>query len=368
NVAFNAISDRSTATLYVSRFQVRAVDGTGVTDTETVGDGVAADTGSRSFTYGGLADGKIVSSYGAANPLVGVIQIDTAVPTNKVLLAVYSLKSQNVTGTLTDLKLGVSISGNGNTDGTLTNMFNSIYMTIGSTTVNGAIGTVSGTAGGYQSATVDFQNLSIPLPADAYTDVSVYGDIAADTSSRFEGMLASTTLDLSNSANITVDDPTFTAISPLSATLTSNDQEFTESGISLGGLPSVTYGDLTESSNLNNALQQFTFTIPLMAGKNAIYIPNSEYLAFATTTTPTGMSIVPVQFTDDNTNGDGSTYFYIAPGQVKTITAIFNATGTPSTGGIFKLQEIVYGTTPSSFTKVMASPDVTKILTAVLFH
>ncbi len=363
NISFLPSSDRSTGTVTVTQMQVRAVDGTGVSDTQT------NTGGTRTFSYQGSGGSQIVATLSSTNPSVGFVEVSTSVVTDNTPLAVYSLKSTNKPAILHTLKVNVSISGNGNVAGTLTNVFNSIALKVGSTIVaNGTIGTVSGTAGGYQVAQVTFADFSATLPADQYTDIALIGRFSPSTGNRFEGIVASTTLDLTNAANISVEDASYASLTPNSIVLVSNQQQITASTISLAGMPTVTYGSLNRINSTGSTTQQFTFVVPLIAGKNAIYISKDVYTAISTSTNPIGLTISSLNFSDDDTSGDGSTYFYIAPGQAKTFTAVYSASGLSTSGGILQLAALNYGTDSTAVGGLLYNPDVTNILTATLFH
>ena len=363
NVSFLPTSDRATGTVNVLSTQIRSVDGTGVTDTEL------NTGGARSFSYQGSGSSQLVATMSPSNPPVGFIEISPSVPTEGAVLGVYSLESRNQSTTLRSLKVNIGIFGNGNTNGTISNLFNSISLKIGDAVVGtGSLGTTTGTAGGYEQAQITFSNLSAILPADKFVDVSVIGSIAQDSGSRFEGVYATTTLDLTNSSNIDVEDASYAHIAPNSILLASNIQQFTESNILLGGMPSVLYGSTINNSTTYQTTQKFSFVLPLTASKNAIYISKNIYTAIGTSTSPAGITINPVDFSDNDTSGDGSTYFYLAPGQTKTFTAIYQASGTSTNSGSYQVTSLTYGTDSSAVGGYMYSPDITNILTATLFH
>ena len=363
NATFLGFTDRATGNLNVIQAQIRAVDGTGVTDTETSTGGV------RQFTYENNAVTTLTAVTSPNAPPIGFIEISSSIPTPNAVLGVFSLKSANATTSLKMLTVNIGIDGNGNTAGALQDLFSSIGLKVGDTVVgNGSINSITGVPGVYQQAQIVFSNLSASLPMDQYTDVSIIGTIAQDSNSRFEGIYATTTLDLTNPDNIDVEDSSYHRIISNSVAISGNIQQLTESLISLGGLPSVTYATSTNYSNLGTKNQQFVFSVPLMAGRNPIYISKDPYTAIGTSTNPTGITITPLRFSDDDSSGDSSTYFYLAPGQVKTFTVIYSASGPSIDGGIFQLTSLTYGTDTSAIGGFVYSPELTNILTAVLFH
>ncbi|MDE1940845.1 MAG: peptidoglycan-binding protein [Patescibacteria group bacterium] len=378
NVAFNAISDRSTATLYVSRFQVRAVDGTGVTDTETVGDGVAADTGSRSFVYNGSNIGQVYMTTDSAQPAAQLVQLSTSVQTQNVLLGIFDVKSANEPSTLQSLNL--QIHTNGKASAGVNELFNNIQIKVGNLTYSAATICTGGTTGSQAgcsandtdaSSTVKFTNLQIPLAADVYTPVSVYVTLAPDTTGLLNGGAASTTLAGGGAAGGTTNNPsvvdaTYNNLAVNAATITNNDQTFVDAGVTVPNL-SVTYGSKSCDTSITNCNQTFNVIYALQAGNNAIYVSTNASVALSTTTTG-GLTYTQKNFVDDNTNGDTSTYFYIAPGQSKTFTETLTASGS-STGGTYKVSSLNYGTTSAGpFTTALTNPSITSKLQVTLFQ
>ena len=361
NITFLPTSDRTTGTVTVKQAQIRSVDGTGVTDTETAAT-------ARTFTYQGSGAAQLVATLSPANPPIGFIEISSSAPSDGAVLGIYSLKSQNQGATLRALKVNLGIWGNGNPDSTIPKMLNSIALKVGDTVVaNGSLGTINGVAGDYQDTVVTFSNFSAELPADKYIDLSIVARIAQDTGHRFEGMYATTTLDLTVPANIDVEDASFVHIVPNSIALAGNSQQLTESLVSAAGMPTVTYGQLG-TTQTGTTTQQFVFTVPLVAGKNAIYISKDVYTSIGTSSTPTGFTISSVNFTDSDNSGDGASYFYLAPGQAKTFTATYQATAAFGSSGAFQVTGLTYGTDTTAVGGLLYSPDISAILTANLFH
>jgi len=362
NVTFLPTSDRATGNINVLQTQIRSVDGTGVTDTET------NTGGARFFSYQGSGASQLVATLSPSAPPVGYIEISSSIPTDNAVLGIYSLKSQNQPTTLLGLKVNLGFWGNGNTNGTIPNMLSSIALKVGNTIVtNGSLGTINGAAGDYQDTIVTFSNFSIPLPADKYVDLTIVARLAQDTGGRFEGAYATTTLDLTNPSNIDVEDASYAHIVPNSIVLSSNAQQLTESLLGAAGLPTVTYGNENNTST-GYTTQIFTFTAPIMAGKNGVYISKNVSAALSTTSDPTGITITPVDFSDSDTSGDGATYFYLAPGQAKTLTATYSASGSSTQSGVFQITGLTFGTDSNATGGFLYSPDMTNMLTAVLFH
>ena len=131
---------------------------------------------------------------------------------------------------------------------------------------------------------------------------------------------------------------------------------------------SVLFGNKTVT-NAGTTTQTFSMTANLTAGNSPIYVAKDINVALSTTTAPAGMSIADVDWSDTNTNGDGATFFYIAPGQTKTFTASFFASANPEVSGIFQVTSVNAGTSSSTMTSInLNSSDVTNALKVTLFH
>jgi len=130
---------------------------------------------------------------------------------------------------------------------------------------------------------------------------------------------------------------------------------------------STTRGVPNINTNSGSTTEQFLFSFSLTASNNPIYISKTQSAALGTALTGSLYSVVPVNFSDDNTSGDGSTYFYLAPGQTKTFTAIYAANGLSSQSGVFQVNAINVGTTQAGTGIVLNSSDIQNGLKAVLF-
>ena len=354
NITFLPMTDRASGPIVVTQAQVRSVDGTGVTDTETTMTG-------RSFSYQGSGIGQLIVTTDSASPASGLVQISTAAQTQNIVLAIYDVKSQNQAGMLRNLTIGITTS---------------------SSTVNANIGSLFSTvqikAGGltYSASTLGtttvFSNLAIPLPADTYVPITVLATVAQDTNGFLDNTIASTSLTASGSAggssnNPSVEDQTYTTLAVNGANFVSNQLQFTASSL-LANSPSISFGNKTVT-NAGTTTQTFSMTANLTAGNSPIYVAKDINVALSTTTAPAGMSIADVDWSDTNTNGDGATFFYIAPGQTKTFTASFFASANPEVSGIFQVTSVNAGTSSSTMTSInLNSSDVTNALKVTLFH
>lgn len=323
NASFTPVTDRLSVSglgLNVLSAQVRAVDGTGVTDTQTV-------LTARPFGYQSTNIGQLVVTSDAASPAAAVVQVSTAAQTQNVPLAIYDVKSQNQMSTLQTLTIGLSISSTTLPVGSL---FSSVQIKAGGLTYSASTLTAT---------TAVFTNLSIPLAADVYTPITVLATLAQNTNGVYDNVYVTTSL---VSSNVVAIDSTYNTVTPNTVTLTSNAQTFTSSGVTVGSLAkSIQTPSKVASASTTVS---FMFTYSLTAGNNPIYVSATSTNALTAATSGTTGTVSLVSFRDsDSTNDLANNYFYIAPGQTKTFTATYLSTG-DSASGTYKVTSLNYGT------------------------
>lgn len=336
NLGFLVTSDRSTGTVNITQFQTRAIDGTGVTDTETV-------SSSRNFSYQGSGSGQIVVTVDAASPLQSLATLSTSATTNLIPLAIYDIKSQAAPSTLQSLNLTV------NTQTGVTNLFSNIQIKIGSNTYSAS------TLG----STTSFTNLQIPLAADVYTPMTVYGSVGADTSNKFDGASASTTWTV-NSTNIVAVDASYSNVTVNTGTFISSNITFSASSAALSGL-TASLGACSVNSNTTQACQ-VSYSFTLAAGNNSLYVSAVPGVALGTTTTgyinngaSNASTTLTVVVTNPGTlSGDSAGSYYVVPaGSSRQFTwtgsVQFDGTQTPRTR-TFAITQVNYGTASNALT------------------
>lgn len=334
NASFTPVTDRVSVTdssLKVLSAQIRAVDGTSVTDTQTVGNS-AGTLDARTFNYQSTNIGQLVVTNDTASPAASVVQVSTVAQTQNVVLAIYDVKSQNQASTLQGLTVGLSISSSSLPVGSL---FSNVQIKVGGLTYS---------ASSLSTSSAVFTNLSIPLSADVYTPITVLATLAQNTNNLYDNVTVSTSL---TPSTLSVIDATYNNVSATvgAATLTSGVLSFTSSGVTVGAL-SKNVGQAIKIASASTTLS-FSFTYSLTAGNNPIFVSATStgaHGALATTTTGTVGTISVVSFRDsDSTNDLANNYFYIAPGQTKTITVSYLSTA-PSASGTFGVSGLRYGT------------------------
>lgn len=341
SVSMLPVTDRSSATITIGQVQVRSVDGTGVTDTQTVGD-------DRTFSFTATNSGQVVMTVNASSPLKKLVQISNSNETTGVVLGVIDLKSQNRDTTLRTLKVYV------NTDGTSVNtLFSRFKVKIGSQeyTANTVSVTSPDTT---SSSTLTFSDMTVTLPKDVYVPVTIMADVAKPaTTGALDGKMASTTVK-ANSTNLTIEDSTFSTVTINAGTVISSDQIFSASGAAVSNMLAslgspVTSGDVTVAMPV-------TFTYTLTAGDNTLYVSADPRVALGTTTTgyssnavtnaSTTLSQVTVE--PSEMSGDSSGAYYVIPaGGSRTFKWSGTVKNDPPSGVVlrtFRISTIYYDT------------------------
>lgn len=322
---------------------VRAVDSSGVTHTAS--------------TFNSSSVSGIVASLDPASPQASMVQISTSAQTNNVPLAVFDVKSQGVASTLQSLQL--NISPQTVLPPSLLPLFNNLQikvagLTYGATTIN--------------NGTVTFNNLSVPLPANTYVPITVYVNVAQDTNNSLDGLSATVSLP---TGNIQAIDSNYNSVPVSTGTISGNTITFSSSGVQVSNTSAV-LGNPTCSVATQACTQQATFTFSLTAGNQPIFVSNKETTALAgslKTSLSTSLAVSPVNFSDNDTSGDSSTYFYVAPGQTKTFTAIYQITANgPTVAGVFSINPIFYGTSASNLTSNSITSGLQNLQVTVSFN
>ncbi len=369
NLSFNAVSDRSSGPIAITQAQVRAVDGTGITGTETRGDGTLTTTegtGYRGFTYQGSNIGQLVVTTDSNSPAQGLIQVSTAAQTQNVVLGIFDIKVQNEAGTLQRLDVKIDSLAGVSAASALANVQLKIN---GQTYSASTIGT-----------TTTFSNLNVPLTADVYVPMTISATIVQNTA----GVIDNTTLrvslptagTVSTSAyfNPSVIDATYnTVINNSANTLLANSQSFTSTGVTASNLQ-TSFGAKTCDTTLATCSQTFKFTYSLTAGNNPVYVSTNAALAVGVTHSSTfTISTSTKDFSDNDSSQDDTSvpplYFYVGPGSTKTFTVTYQANGSNAQSGTVSVSTLNYGTSASTPANLfLQSSQISSVLKAVMFQ
>jgi len=312
-------SNRIEQKIYVSRVEVRAVDGTGVSTTETLGDG-SLPTGLGLYVYyQGSSSSSIIVTLDSSSPLAQIRQTSTSAVTNSIPLAVYSFKSQSIASTLQSLILNVSTVSTTSTNVDPNTVFQNIQLMSGSTVL--ANGTMSVATGG--TVTVTFSNFNLTLPQDQYVPVG----IVASVQKNVNGVLASTTLTATstniggidaNSNNLTINS-SGSLISGAIAT-------FSTAGASIGS-ESLTVAQPGSNTSGTFNSTSFNGSFTLTAGANPIYISRTADTALhvaLSNTASTSATFSNLTAGGGVQSNDPANFYQVIPGASRTFS--FNGT------------------------------------------
>ncbi|MDE2040823.1 MAG: peptidoglycan-binding protein [Patescibacteria group bacterium] len=384
NVHFLTTSDRVTGYVGVTQVQIRSVDGTGVTDTETVGNTgavgnsacIAASSTCRNFNYQGSGAGSVVVTVDSSSPLAGLVQISTGGQTQNVPLAVYDVKSQNAPSTLRSLSVVVYTTGAGSlmTPSTLFSQYTIKVggQTYGAQTVTANTASYSSLAG---SSTVTFTNLNVPLAADTYVPITLLANVAQDTNNALDGAMASTSWAITGTAggtsnNPDVEDSSYNTLAINSATFISSNLTFSGSSATLSNLTATLGSAITGTSNGGTSAvtvgYNVSFGFTLTAGNNTLFMSADPNQALATTSTglsaassslsASGVVTNPGQISGDTANSAATNgnygYYTIPAGSSRQFTfngAMSNVNGVQGFH-TFQITAVKYGTTTTALT------------------
>lgn len=322
-----ATSNRDSTNIHVSRAEVRAVDGTNVTTTESVGSPTSSDwTGGLGLyvAYAGKNSSNLIVTIDPSSPNTGIIQTNTGTTqTQNVLLGIFDIKSQNIDATLQGLTVNLNMSG----IGSVGSVFSNVQLKTGSTLLTS--GSISSSTA--STSAVVFSNFNLPLPSNTYVPVSVYVNILGGVN----GVSASTSLQLL-SANFSGIDSSSNALTLSgSGTLPSANQTFILSGVDLSNLAwSIAAPGIVSNSTAKTTTFSGSFTVT--AGSNPVYLSTTAATALTLETNATTTGGVVASFSNFvPSNGIQSydvagTDYQITPGSSRTFTV--NGTVTNGAG------------------------------------
>ncbi len=353
-----ATSNRSATSIAITRADVRATDGTGVTLTSTTGT-LAATV--MYVAYGGQQGSSLLVSIDSSSPSQGNIQTSSGnTQTQNVLLGVYKIKSQNVNATLQGLSINAQVgaaagvAATGGVGGSLS----AFQLKAGSTLLtSGTVATPTAS-----TSVVTFSNFNLALPANTYVPVSIYVTVAGAVN----GVSASTSL-VAAAANITGIDSSSNALTVSTAsTIVSSNQTFTLNGVNLTNL---SMGTVNQAAGSTGGVVAFTqdFIYTLNAGNTDLYVSKTPSLAMGTTTlgSVATSSLLTGTVSASGTNtGDNTTDWIVPSGTSRTFTITANISDLGNTAAAGAVQEkaaaIYYSTvTPITSTSMTGVSSIT---------
>lgn len=314
-------TDRTAATVSLTEAEVRAVDGTGVSSTDSV-------VSTRTFDFVASNTANVVVTLSPTSPLKKVVQTSTAGETKNVILGVFDLKAENRAATLKTLKVGLNSSA-----GTLATIFSDIKIDAGNGLVYSADSIL---------ATSTFSSLNIPLPQDQRVSIKILGTVA-DADNFTDGISASSTvwgvaISGATVGSVTAEDANYDNSTVSGGKVISSDVIFMQSGAQIAGSGFFINEPGTNSSGrLSDTLFGGTFTVTA-GDKNSLYISRTPAIAFATSTNGTlaaaSSSMTSFVPTGDTLAQDSSTFYVIPAGSSRTFSvggSLNNKNGTLTT-------------------------------------
>ena len=323
NVDSNDAGDIITVALPTD--SVRAVNGAGVSDTY-----VTAIT--ETFSVSAASTGTLSLTEASSNPDDSLVKADDNNTTDDVTLLAFNVKAKNQDVTITDLPVGLVVSGTSNVN----DVIQTVKLMKGDTVLKSK--TVSGTG---TSAQVTFDNIDAMIDQDStetYKVVAVIKDFSATADSTHfsagDSVYATTTG--SNTA-WDVSDANGESVTP-SSSVTGGTVTFTGSAITatLSGTPVATKSVGTFSGSSDKLDGSITFKVAagdddiyldatLVQGTTTVNAVTSGFGWATTTTSNTGTSTgysASLSSSDTNSADSAGNYFKIPAGTSRTFTLV----------------------------------------------
>ncbi|MEA2715376.1 MAG: hypothetical protein QOG91_404 [Candidatus Parcubacteria bacterium] len=278
-----------------------------------------------------------------SSPLSSIRQISTVGETDNVVLAVFDVKSENVPSTLRHLSFEVSSSG-----AAVTSLFNDIKIKAGSLIYS---------ADNVGTNTV-FSDLAIPLPADQYVPVTVFGKIPRDSNGSLDGVSVRIGLSAGGSGggirnNPEVENWNYDLLEVNENTLEGNQQAFSSSGLVMSNAAASLGTPIMLPNGEVIAYEGITFGFDITAGADSVYISSDPTISLAFFVPPGTTATFPKDgFVADPQalTSDGPGYYVIPAGSSRRFVCHGSLINTSGDRGIKQLWVgfIVYGVSNDS--------------------
>ncbi len=360
-VAMLPTSDRTSATLAITRVETRAVDGTSVVDTENL-------SSSRNFTYTGSNNGQVVMTANAMTPPNMTVPISTSATTDNVVLGVADFRSESKDSVLRSMT--IYMNANFDLSSTaITTLLSDVKIQSGTLIYSAdTIGGLADFVPGY-GVPVTFTDMDIPLVKDTPVPIAIMIKVNVDTNNTLDGMSASSTLiaygtEGGTDNNPVVEDASHNTVAINTAPLATSDITFTAKNASVDyTAPLVAKLGEAVKTGLATNLYPVTFGFSVTAGDSTLYLSADPNQALTTTSTGlpnnaaaslplAGMIVNPSNLAGD-TNVTSTSGFYVIPaGSTRSFSysgSVNNTGGTPGMKS-FRIDAIKYGTTSAALT------------------
>jgi peptidoglycan hydrolase-like protein with peptidoglycan-binding domain len=355
------ISDRSSSSIGITRVETRAVDGTGVTDTQAL-------SSTRTFSYTGSNDGIVIITVNPQSPPNMVAPISTSNVTENIVLGVADFKSQAKDGVMRSLT--VYMNANFDLSSTaLTTLLRDIKVQSGNLIYSAdSIGGVADFIPDV-GVPVTFSNMAIPLPKDTLVPLAIMVSVNPSTGRSLDGKAASTTMVASGTEgaldnNPLIEDATTKSMAINYAPLLSSDITFSSSNSNIDYTAPVT-AKLGQPVLSNNSTVAYpvSFGFSITAGDNSLYISADPNQALSTSSSNLpnnasanlpigGMIVTPSNVPGDSNTSSITGYYIIPAGSTRQFVYTGAIRNTGGTGGVkaFSINSIKYGTSTAALT------------------
>jgi peptidoglycan hydrolase-like protein with peptidoglycan-binding domain len=364
NISFSTSSDRTSTTLSLIKAQVHAVDSSGV---NTV---ITSLGGSRSFVYNSnySASSFITASLDSASPVSSVVNVSQVAQTQNIPLAIFDLKSNNLSSTLQGLVLGLQFTSSDSVAYPPSNYFNKFKIQVGGQIYYGVVTTRQNGA-----PYITFSNMSIQLPANQIVPIKVLTDVNAGVNgvtaqlNLFTSPSSASNLGVSSIINAVDTNQNSVAVQDV-GDISSSITTFSSSDVQVSNAY-TTLGTVVTNSNESQQSQTATYVFSLTAGNYPIFISNStSSIMFSGNIYPSSINMFSV---DGSMPGDGSNYFMLPPGATRqfSIVAAYNNSGL-SSGGVYKsdIASINYGTSTSNLSVISLTTGLSNLSAVFQFN
>lgn len=294
----------------VPNSSIRTMNGKGYTDSIGLGTVATVGTSGRTATLSATGStGNIIGRISPSTPAQRIQVVSTSGETAGVILGKFDFKSENRASTINTLTFLLKDNGGNRPWSTL---LKRVYLSDGSRTYQ--VDSVATTA--------VFSNLTINLPQDTWTTLTLSADVADYDDFTTTSPIASSSIAIVSLTNPVGIDSNFSAITANTNTVSSNDLTILPNGASLSDMVATSVVADNGSSKSYQATIGFRFTFN-NTGTSDLYLPKNPNSAFATTSTvataasSTLTSALTVA-SPSTVAGDTSTLYVIPSGTSRT--------------------------------------------------
>ncbi len=344
------LSSNVSVTSWVPTDSIRTINGKNFTDSVGLG---ASSTGNSITLLGGTSsNGDIAVRISPSTPAQRIVATNSTSATNDVVLGMFDVKSQNSASTINSLTFTVQNSTGSSTN--ITSVLSNLRLLVGGQTYGAA---AFATTSSVFPSQVSFTNLNINLPQDAWTTMTLEGNVAAGVNN----IVASSTI---AAATISGVDTNFNNLTVSGSNQTSNDVSLLAAGLTLSAPSATTDGDISgiiSGSTAGKVGVNTKYTLTLTNnGNNDVYVARAAGAFVGTTTSYNGVltantassSITTLQVADtqagDNVNANA---YVVAAGSSRTFT-LKGVLKAPAGGGTAeqRITAIYFNTSASAVT------------------